>query len=306
MASSDPDPKMSEGKVVRAKITRKMAPEPIPDDELKPEDYMKKNYPDAVKDLKKWKKKYNWEPTFDTNSISHLMSNLTLHDATKGRNSKFNPGKQTMRARLWADESRRRKHKKTQEKGQIKVCAVAKTEDNDGTHCVISAQTGREPQALIQPDPQQEAPAPQAPLNPYNPFTHKTSEPMYRPVTTTSIYPQLPDPSRYTPADIPPNLPTKPPPPAYDLTPVRPTPVTPRSPVVTRATTSKLDPEQARGIYRSLTRVRRRLKTKFKDSQEQTSQNLLKIQDVQHNTCYAWPKNILKESQSSCLREIYI
>lgn len=236
MASSNPDSRMSVTRVVRAKVLSTKKPTDLNNDELSPEAYMKVNYPDSVKFLKKWKKRYNWAPTFDADELSKLLANLSVHDAKKGRNPKYNPGHQLIAARLWCTEGKRQKNK-SMKKQQVNVCAVAKKEDDDGTHCVASVQ--------VRLNEQQN---PDAGLSPSNPFS------------SAQIQPSAP-----APPYPPPGYPALTSPEAYDAPPVAPKSQNPKyqrlSPVKTRlATGTQPTPTEKGRIYQETVRKNRRKK----------------------------------------------
>lgn len=90
-------------KVVRAKVVK------ISQEETD-EQYMQRCYPQSCVNLKKWKKKYNFSGTLEESGISKLLLNLALHDQVKGK-TKYNPGKQTLQARVWMEEVKCRKYK---------------------------------------------------------------------------------------------------------------------------------------------------------------------------------------------------
>lgn len=95
------------------------------------EQFMKQCFPDSCVNLKKWKSKYNFTGQLLEIEVQRLLTNLALHDQQKGR-TRHNPGKQTLQARIWMEEIKRRKHSKTQ------VCAVVRKDDDDSTNSTLT------------------------------------------------------------------------------------------------------------------------------------------------------------------------
>jgi hypothetical protein len=120
---------------------------------LQPLEYMKFFYPATVKNIKKWRKRYNWEPTFEIRKINQLLTNLALKDANKEK-LQGHAGTQTKTARLWLNEAKRREGiiKAKEKLETLKVCSIARKEDNDGTH-VITAAPARQQQLAPQVAP---------------------------------------------------------------------------------------------------------------------------------------------------------
>lgn len=195
------------------KLKRMTERKALPDPDVYPEKYMKKKYPDTVKYLGKWQRRYNWGPSLLIKEIAELLRNLAIHDAKKGKN-KMNPGKQMLMARMWMDEAKRLQQMKLGDKVKTQnpessSMAVVKVGDNNGEH-VVTAVAAQRPQhdndGAVGRDPPfplvQTVVRPKQPEIETNPFRQN--------------YPQIPDPIQYEPPDVGAST-SSPQPPPYSL-----------------------------------------------------------------------------------------
>lgn len=159
------------------------------------EEYMKQNYPEACKFVKKWKSKYNWDGKLSVPSMSKLLLNLAHHDQLKNK-TKANPGRQTLAARVWMEEAKTRARQNSE---KTKTLLVSRKDDDDGTNTSVRRVQPPQPQPQQAPLLQQdqniqddvgahvsdtETPTPRK----NNPFTNP---PLYN-ATAPRLYPPLP------------------------------------------------------------------------------------------------------------------